>query len=498
MSIQPQKSELSGEWLLPLLPLSRITDHPPVIGIMKLMNNKLRIFFSGIGGSGLSAIAGFMADRGHEVHGSDRAFDTGSRHPAYGPLTSKGITIVPQDGKGIDSSFDLVVFSTAVEQDQPEHIRAKELGIPMRTRPEYLAEIVSAFRTTAVAGTSGKSTTSGMLAFLMDALGMAPNFIGGGRVKQFRTPANPGNALTGKSDILVIEACESDGSIVHYRPENTLLLNLDIDHHGIDETAGMFKTLMENTRGMITANADDPRLTDILPPEAILFSITNPSPYRAEGLELLPLQSAFSVQGVRFSLQLPGRHNILNALACIAALAELGIPLQETAAALAGFTGIERRFDIHLNTEAGIVIDDYAHNPHKIAALMAAVRPVRERVCYIFQPHGFGPTKMMKDGYIRAFSENLRDGDHLILLPIYYAGGTAGRDISSRDLAEGIQLQGRSVETIEDRSEIITKAGQWDCFVVLGARDESLSILASDIAKALREQANCNPVENKR
>ncbi|MCK5427517.1 MAG: UDP-N-acetylmuramate--alanine ligase, partial [Thermodesulfovibrionia bacterium] len=169
----------------------------------------LKIFFSGIGGSGVSAIAGFMADRGHIIVGSDRAFDKDPRHSLKKALQSKGIRIVPQDGAAIDGSFDYAVFSTAVEPEQPEVIKAKTLGIPVKTRPEYLAEITESFHTIAVSGTSGKSTVSGMLAFLMSRLGLNPNFIGGGRVKQFKTSSNPGNSLTGSSDYFVIEACES-------------------------------------------------------------------------------------------------------------------------------------------------------------------------------------------------------------------------------------------------------------------------------------------------
>ncbi|HCL81431.1 MAG TPA: UDP-N-acetylmuramate--alanine ligase, partial [Nitrospiraceae bacterium] len=165
----------------------------------------------------MSAIAAFMADKGHVVFGSDRAFDKNPDHPAFKTLKTKGIIIAPQDGSGINKSFDFAVFSTAVEPDQPEYLKSKSLGIPIKTRPEYLAEIVSEFKTIAVAGTSGKSTTSGMLAFLMKRLGLEPNFIGGGRVKQFRTETNPGNSITGNSDILVIEACESDGTIVNYK-----------------------------------------------------------------------------------------------------------------------------------------------------------------------------------------------------------------------------------------------------------------------------------------
>ncbi|HXW68643.1 MAG TPA: Mur ligase domain-containing protein, partial [Dissulfurispiraceae bacterium] len=135
-------------------------------------DHPLKIFFSGIGGSGVSAIASFMADKGHIVAGSDRSFDVNPAHPLYQILKSKNIAIVPQDGSGLDSSFDFAVFSTAVEADQPEVIKAIHIGIPIRTRPEYLAKIVAGFKTIAVAGTSGKSTTAGMLAFLMQRLGM--------------------------------------------------------------------------------------------------------------------------------------------------------------------------------------------------------------------------------------------------------------------------------------------------------------------------------------
>ena len=145
--------------------------------------DRMRIFFSGIGGSGVSAIAAFMAEKGHYIAGSDRLFDLSAGHPLRNCLEENGIIIFPQDGRGLDGSFDFAVVSTSVEKDNPDFRRAEMLGIPLKTRPEYLAEIVSAHRTIAVAGTSGKSTTSGMLAFLMQRLGLMPNFIGGGRVK---------------------------------------------------------------------------------------------------------------------------------------------------------------------------------------------------------------------------------------------------------------------------------------------------------------------------
>jgi len=454
-----------------------------------MRNDRLHIFFSGIGGSGVSALAAFMADKGNIVSGSDRAFETNPHHPARKTLTNKGVKIVPQDGNGIVPALDLVVFSTAVEPDRPEFIRTKELGIPFRSRPEYLSDIVSEYRTIAVAGTSGKSTVAGMLAWLMLRLGMQPNFIGGGRVKQFSSMSNPGNSIIGESDVLVIEACESDGTIVDYKPEHSLILNLELDHHAVEKTAAMFETLIDNTLKTLVINADDHNLSLLSSSgmdDAVTFAIDMPAKYKPVDIVYRPLGMDFSLDGMRFNLSLPGRYNLYNALACIAMLSEMGIAAKDISKELPDFEGIERRFDIHLDDGIHLIVDDYAHNPHKLAALMTAAQPLRERICYIFQPHGFGPTRMMKDEYIEAFSRGLRDSDHLILLPIFYAGGTASRDISSQDLAAGIKKNGRSVEAVKDRNEVIRGLERWDNYIIMGARDETLSAFARSIALLLR------------
>jgi UDP-N-acetylmuramate--alanine ligase len=445
-----------------------------------------KIFFSGIGGSGVSAIAGFMAGRGHVVAGSDRSFDKAPDNPACTTLENKGISIVRQDGSGIDKSFDLAVFSTAVEDDQPEVLKAKESGVPVKTRPQFLCEIVSGFRTVAVAGTSGKSTTAGMLAFMMERLGLGPNFIGGGRVKQFKTPNDLGNSRVGRSDLLVIEACESDGSIVCYRPAYSIVINLSLDHNTIDKTAGMFRTLASNTKETVIVNGDDKNLELCGFENPVKFSIDTDSRYRARAVDYRPFGASFQVQGIDFKLSLPGKYNLYNALSCIALLAEMKIALKDIAEALPEFSGLDRRFDVHLNNGKYLVIDDYAHNPHKIASLMGVIKEVRESVCYIFQPHGFGPTRMMKREYIGTFAENLREKDHLILLPIYYAGGTSVKDISSEDLSGEIEKAGKSVEVLSERSLLFRQLKEWNTYVVFGARDESLADFAEEISSRLR------------
>jgi UDP-N-acetylmuramate--alanine ligase len=444
-----------------------------------------KIFFSGIGGSGVSAIASFMADRGHIVVGSDRLFDGNPGQPICKMLRAKGVTIVPHDGSGIDSSFDYAVFSTAVENHQPEVIKARELGITMKTRPQYLSEIMSGFRTVAVAGTSGKSTTSGMLAFLMDKLGLEPNFIGGGRVKQLKTKSNPGNSLVGKSDLLIVEACESDGSIVNYHPYYSIIANLSLDHNPTEKTAEMFEAIGRNTKEMIIINADDNNLGLCHFDKPVRFSVDTDSEYHAEATEYQPFETIFRVHGVNFKLSLPGKYNLYNALSCIALLSEMGITLKDIAEFLPAFSGLDRRFDIHLNNGKNLVIDDYAHNPQKISCLMETIKKIRHRVCYIFQPHGFGPTRLMRHGYIDVFIKNLREKDHLILLPIYYAGGTSYKDISSEDLLQEIKAAGKSAEVLHERSLLFNRLKEWNNYVIFGARDDSLADFAREISQRL-------------
>jgi UDP-N-acetylmuramate-alanine ligase len=444
----------------------------------------MKIFFSGIGGSGVSAIASFMADKGHTVFGSDRSFDTTNNHPAYAPLLAKGIKIVPQDGSGINSSFDQIVFSTAVEKDLPEPKKAAELGIPVKMRPEFLAELVATHRTFAVAGTSGKSTTSGMLAYMMRELGLSPNFIGGGRVSQFKELGNLGNAIAGSSQLLVVEACESDGSIVSYKPEFCILHNLELDHHSVEKTAVMFTTVAANTAKKTLVNADDHNLAKLSIPNSVTYGIETPARYRAVNISLKPLSSEFTVDGEKFTVHSPGLYNVYNALACVATLAEFGIPMKDLVRPLETFRGIDRRFDVYLNDGKSFVMDDYAHNPHKIASMMQMAGKIKEAITYIYQPHGFAPTRMMKNEYIQAFAKNMRPADRLILLPIFYVGGTVAKDISSDDLAKGVVALGKSA-AVGEREDIISAVEPGENYIVFGARDESLADFAKSIAEKL-------------
>jgi len=450
-----------------------------------LTNNKNKLFFSGIAGSGMSSLALFSTGLGHFVYGSDRLLDINASHPIKDVFDASGIIVTPQDGSGLGKHIDLAIFSTAVEETNLDFIKANSLNIPIMKRPEYLACLVKEFNTIAIAGTSGKSTTSGMLAFLMRGLSLKPNFIGGGRVKQFINKLNQGNFLKDSSDLLIIEACESDGSIVNYYPKSTILLNLTLDHHTVEETGKLFERLIDNTSNKIIINADDDNLKALNIKDAITFSINKPSDYKPSYFHCGLLNSHFILKDTEFTLSIPGKYNLLNALACIAYLSEIGISMNDIVPILSTFQGIERRFDIHLNSSKGFVIDDYAHNPHKISSLMETTSKVRDSTCYIFQPHGYGPTRLMRDGYIEVFTKYLRNSDHLILLPIYYMGGSAVKDISSEDIVNKVKSKGKSAEVIHLREEVLKKCDDFKAFVVFGARDDSLSDLARMIAHRL-------------
>ncbi|MDX9714456.1 MAG: Mur ligase domain-containing protein [Dissulfurispiraceae bacterium] len=445
----------------------------------------MKLYFSGIGGAGMSSLALFMAENGHIVSGSDRAFGKEKKHPVYDALVESGINIVSQDGDSLDCMTDVAVFSTAVEKSSPDFQKALSMGIKIKTRPEMLAEMVLYFRTIAVAGTSGKSTTSGMLAFIMGMLGMQPNFIGGGRVKHFKSETNPGNYLTGRSRWLVIEACESDGTIVNYSPEYSLITNLALDHHDINTTKEMFMKLVSNTKNEIFINCDDSNLADLSGGKVIGYSLDAPSGFKPQSYILHELSSEMRIKDIDFRINLPGRHNLYNALGCLAILDHLGVDLAAVSEVLQKFRGIDRRFDIHLNSSDKLVVDDYAHNPHKIEALMESVSAIKKSVCYVFQPHGYSPTRLMLSQYINTFASNLRDEDLLVLLPIYYAGGTVQDDISSADIASGVKAMGKNAVLFSSRNELASELKGWNNIIILGARDESLSVFASEVAQGL-------------
>ncbi|MBD3220407.1 hypothetical protein GF314_04120 [bacterium] len=450
------------------------------------------LHFIGVGGSGMSALAQFHAGRGGRATGSDRAFDQGQRAEIRRHLEEAGVEIVPQDGGALTADCAAIVVSTAVESGIPDVVRARELEIPRRHRSELLQVYVAQHQTIAVTGTSGKSTVTAMVWTILQGCGHDAGILTGGPVVALQDRGRLGNAHSGEEPgYLVIEADESDGTLVRYHPWAGVVLNLGRDHKEPAEIAEMFSRFRLQCAGPLIVG-DAPNLR-FLRPGAITCGTGDEARVRATDLALGPREVSFTVDGMRFTVPWPGRHTVLNAVAAIAVCREAGCPLGAMVEPLAAFGGVARRF-VPVGTAGGVeVIDDFAHNPEKIAASLAASRDrlvgTDGRVLAVFQPHGFGPTRFLRDELIATFAGHLRRDDVLWLTEIFYAGGTVTRDVSSAELVREIAAAGRDARHLDHRPDlpgaVASEARPGDLVLVMGARDPSLTQLARDVVGAL-------------
>jgi UDP-N-acetylmuramate--alanine ligase len=443
-----------------------------------------RLHFAGILGSGMSAIAQYCAWDGMVVSGSDRLLNSADVLNLQDELAKLGCILVPQDGSGVTRGTDALVVSTAIEETNPDIVAARAAGVPVVHRSDVLAAIVTSKATVAVAGTSGKSTVAAMIWEFLDACGKSPSLISGAGLVRLERQGLAGNAYRGSSDILVIEADESDGTCAKYKPYLSVFLNVSKDHKPVPETLCLFSTLARQSN-IAVANADDPQLA-ILGAQRTFGLKGDFAPDKV--ISVAPGVS-FSRGGVTYTLPLPGAHNLSNLLAALCVCDTLGCEGPSLARAASGYMGVQRRFSI-VTLQNGIrIIDDYAHNPEKIRAAIRAARLLSPRVLAVFQPHGFGPTRFLKDEFVAMFAEELTSHDMLFLLPIYYAGGTAQKDISSDLIAGLVRDKGKNVSAPRERAELVAlikqHAAPGDAVLVMGARDPSLPWLVDGIAKAL-------------
>ena len=455
-------------------------------------------FFVGIGGSGMLPLAQILRGRGARVAGSDRSYDQGRTPEKFAALERDGFELCTQDGSGVVSSDQIVVASAAVEDSVPEIARAGELGC-LRLSRAQLNSIL--FNTSgagiAVAGTSGKSTVTGMLGWILHAAGRGPTIMNGAVMKNFVAPDRPvASAVVGGQSLYVSEVDESDGSIALYRPAVGVLLNVSLDHMGMDELRALFSEYLARSRiGVV--NADDPEALALLrhAGRATTFGIDQPlaqigivpgsiaeSPVRQAALVID--RNDGSQHPLR--LALPGKHNLSNALAAISGAVAAGIPIATAVAALADFQGLARRFDILGTTSSGItVIDDFGHNPEKCAATLRTLKAHPGRVIAFFQPHGYGPLRQMGDELAETFARELGPSDLVILCDPVYFGGTVDRTEGSGRIVRLIGEAGGNAEHIPDRKAVgdrlagIAKPG--DRIVIMGARDDTLSAFASEL-----------------
>ncbi len=465
-----------------------------MLSMISSINDFKNIFFIGVAGTGMSAIAQYLKGIGKEVSGSDRYFHPNEPNETKEKLEAEGISCFLQDGEGITDKTDLVVVSTAVEDTVEEVIKAKQLNIPIIKRAELLAIIARSKKTIAVGGTSGKSTTSAMLFDILQHAGMQPSIISGAGLTSIIKEGKIGNAKVGSGDWLVIEADESDGSIVNYTPEVGLLINIDKDHKEIDTLIEIFEQFKKNTSEFFVVNQSHPLAKKLSANPLHNFSVdtSDDAAYHATGFKQDGFSISFKIQKSGgeslitdhslFMLHALGKHNMENALAAATVASLIGVPLQTAADALRNYEGIYRRHQIIGQKNNVWLIDDYAHNPAKCAASIEACQPIAKKVIAWFQPHGYGPTKFLRNDFVNEISKVLRPQDEIWMSEIFYAGGTAVKDISANDLINDLKAKGAQAFFVENRNDLVASLRPHftdDCVLLLmGARDPSLEQFA--------------------
>jgi UDP-N-acetylmuramate--alanine ligase len=455
------------------------------------------VFFSGIGGIGMLPLASIVRASGARVAGSDRSLDAGRTPHKFDYLRSLGIQLFPQDGSGLQEGMTLVT-SAAVEPTVPDVVRAKELGLEHLTRPEFLAQLLNAaHHSVAVGGTSGKSTVTGMIGWILHACHRQPTVMNGAVMKNFVTPSTPfASALVGDPELFVSEVDESDGSIALYRPEIAVLTNVSLDHKEMVELRRLFAGFLLQSRKAVL-NLDDPEtraLAEAVPEKVVSYGLDAPgADFMGKDLQLLEGGVTFRLhaegQEHEVHLAVPGRHNASNALAAIAATRVLGVRLEEAVGALARFEGLRRRLEIVGQAGGATVIDDFAHNPDKIEATLATLRAHPGRLLIMFQPHGYGPLSKMGEELAESLADGMAEGDRLYLPDPVYQGGTVERTRGSDWLAEQVSARGREAQHIAERALIgealLAEAKHGDRILIMGARDDTLIDFARELVEGL-------------
>lgn len=423
----------------------------------------------GIAGAGMNPLAQILQAAGHEVSGSDRYADQGADLEVLAKLRRAGICMYPQDGSGVKPGMTAVVVSTAIEQDNPDLAAAARLAIPVAHRATVLAELAKSHSCIAIAGTSGKTTVTGMTGYLLEQLGADPTVVNGGSVINWIGDDRVGNVRAGAGPLWVVEVDESDRSFLAFHPDWAVITNISADHFDLAETARLFDQFRANVRcGIIDGGV--------------------PAPWSDLAVKLEGSKAAFEYRGVPFSLNVPGRHNAENALQAALMCERLGYDLKDISRALAGFRGIERRLQ-KVGSGRVAVYDDYAHNPAKISAALRTLRPIYPRLHCIWRPHGFGPLRQMRDDLAAMFAREMRSCDRLYLLPVYYAGGTAAQDVTSDMLAQQLRPSGLDIRTFADYAAlemaVAGDAAAGEAVVIMGARDPELPRCARRLATRL-------------
>jgi UDP-N-acetylmuramate--alanine ligase len=458
------------------------------------MYGKIRkIHFVGIGGIGMSGIAEVLLNLGYEVSGSDLRETEITRR-----LAELGGEIAYGHRAENISEADVVVTSTAVKSDNPEVVEAHRRLVPVIPRAEMLAELMRMKYGIAVAGTHGKTTTTSMVATVLSHAGIDPTVVIGGRLDSLGS-----NAKLGQGKFLVAEADESDGSFLKLSPTIAVVTNIDADHldfyRDLEQIKETFVDFINKVPffGLAVLCLDDGNIQALIPQvkkRFITYGLNTQADYNATDIEHQGDRTSFSVQSRgerlgRLSIRMPGRHNVLNALAAVAVARELELPFSTIAEGFQDFGGVQRRFQIKHDADGIMVVDDYGHHPAEIKATLAAARSGWERrLIAVFQPHRYTRTRALFDEFVTAFYQ----ADQVVVMDVYAAGEEPIPGAEGRALAEGIASHGhKDARFIGERETVVehllSVAQPGDLVITLGAG--SVWQVGEELVRQLREKS---------
>ncbi len=436
----------------------------------------------------MSRLALLLKETGAQCCGSDRCYGSVDVHPMLDRLNAVGIQVFPQDGVFIDKNISKVVVSAAIEPDNIDLKKAIKLKIPVVTRSQMLADLFNETQGIAVAGTSGKTSTVGMLSTVLRYL-KYPHlyYCGDDFCAEYPMPD------LSAAPVMVAEVDESDGSPVLYQSSHAILTNISLDHKELDELMEIFGKFCSQCSDTLIVNADCPFTATLLKKlknkNILTFGIKKSANFVAEQIKLTPNGSEFYLNGIFCRLSVAGYHNIYNAISTVALLTAIGMEADSIVAGLAEFKGMKRRLELVKEKNGVRIYDDFSHNPEKIFNALSTLKKHSNRIFFIFRPHGYSPMIRFRQEFSQAISDSLSPQDKIYFMDIYDAGGSADRSIHSKDLVDDLNKHSMDALYVSDfdRLSAIIKpelvAG--DTVVLMGARDPQLGIYARKLASDL-------------
>ncbi len=447
-----------------------------------------KIAFCGAAGNGISPLEQIMLKKGYTVYGSDRGFDEGKDADRRQALESVGLKIIPQDGSGITPDIECVYASAALNEENPDIKAARKFNIPVKSRSDLLEEIFHTYaKGIAVGGTAGKTTTTAMIGYILDVLGQKPTMINGGMLCNYTNNSGLANYLYNNGEVCVIEADESDGSIRKYHPYIGLVNNISHDHTSIEKLVEYFSVFASHVTHALVVNYDCPRARKLQSPARIFtYSILDSqADLYANNIKAIEDGIEYSIEGRQFRLNLIGKFNVSNALAAISACMMLGLDKFAAAQALEGFSGVKVRLE-KIGSKNGITIyNDFAHNPSKIEASLAALKDHPGRIIAMYQPHTPFSAVNTGDEVADAVAKVLAPEDIMLMQEIYELT-PQDVGVSSANIINRIKQNGHNNALFlphkdDTRKFIRENAKTGDRIVIMGAHDNSLADFSREL-----------------